>query len=123
MYPDFNLSILGKTEKGGAASVSFCQPSDGAAPKPMLTFEGTVVPSSVHVEKAPNFNYKPEKLYGTYNFFSFSEYYVAKFKNAVTEPLIKGLLDFVAAAPTAACQSFLDDLTDSGVLNMMTADQ
>lgn len=119
LYPNFNLSIAGKTEKDGAVSVSFSLPQKDASPGAMLSLAGTVVRSAVPVETAPDYNYTPDKLYGTYNFFSFSEYYVAKFKNAVTEPLVKGMLDFIAEAPTSAVQAFLDDLTDSGVLGMM----
>ena len=89
----------------------------------LVSCQGSILRSDVGVETVPDYNYKPDELYGTYNFFSFSEYYVAKFKDAVTKPLIKGLLDFVAEAPTAACQSLLDDLTESGILNMMMADQ
>lgn len=123
LYPNFDVIVRGKTEKGGSVSVSFLLPKEGAEPAAILSCEGTVVLSDAAVETVPDYNYTPDQLYGTYNFFSFSEYYVAKFKNAVTKPLIRSLLDFVAEAPTAAVQSLLDDLTDTGVLNMMMADQ
>ena len=118
LYPNFDLSVRGKTEKDGSVSVYISFPQEGADPVAILSLEGSIVPGAV-VETVPDFNYTPAQLYGNYNFFSFSEYYVAKFKDAVTKPLIRGLLDFVAEAPTSACQSFLDDLTDSGILNMM----
>jgi len=123
LYPNFDFSVSGTTEKDGSVSVSLLLPQEGAEPATILSCKGTVVLSDTPVETAPDFYYEPEQLYGTYNFFSFSEYYVAKFKNAVTEPLIKGLLDFVAEAPTASVQSLLDDLTDAGILNMMMTDQ
>ena len=68
-------------------------------------------------------NYYEKELYGNFNFFSFSEYALSIFKSIVTKPLIKGMLDFVAEAPTASVQSLLDDLTDAGILNMMMTDQ
>ena len=119
LYPNFDLSVRGKTEKDGSVSVVISFPQEETDPVTLLSINGTVVPGA-SVETVPDFNYTPEQLYGNYNFFSFSEYYVAKFKDAVTKPLLMGLLDFVAEAPTAACQSLLDDLTDSGILNMMT---
>ena len=117
LYPNFDLMIRGETKKDGTVSVSLCQLQENADPQPLLTCTGSVVPGTA--ETVPDFNYSNEQLYGNYNFFSFSEYYVAKFKAAVTKSLLKGLLDFVAEAPTSACQSILDDLTDAGVINMM----
>ena len=117
LYPNFDLLIRGETKKDGTVSVSLCQPQENADPLPLLTCSGSVMPGTA--ETVPDFNYSNEGLYGNYNFFSFSEYYVAKFKAAVTKSLLKGLLDFVAEAPTSACQSILDDLTDAGVINMM----
>ena len=121
LYPNFSLTVQGKTEKGGSVSVSVSIPQENGDPVTLLTCEGTIIPGTA--ESVPDFNYTNEQLYGTYNFFSFSEYYMAKFKNAVTKSLVKGLLDFVAEAPTSACQSLLDDLTDSGIMNMMLMGQ
>lgn len=121
LYPNFDFSLRGDTKKDGTMSVSLFRPLEDGSSVPVLTGQGTVVPGKA--ETVPDFNYSNKELYGNYNFFSFSEYYMAKFKNAVTKPLLKGLLDFVAEAPTAACQSLLDDLTDAGIINMMLTDQ
>ena len=121
LYPNFSLSAEGKTEKNGSVSVSVSIPQESDDPVTLLKCEGTIVPGTA--ESVPDYNYTSEQLYGTYNFFSFSEYYMAKFKNAVTKTLVKSLLDFVAEAPTSACQSLLDDLTDSGIMNMMLLGQ
>ena len=118
LYPNFNVAVSGKTEKDGSVSVLISLPQEGTEPETLLSVEGVIVRGEP-VDTVPDFNYGPDQLYGAYNFFSFSEYYVAKFKNAVTKPLLKGLLDFVAEAPTSAVQSLLDDLTDSGIMNMM----
>ena len=117
LYPNFDFTVSGKTEKDGAVSVSLLLPQEGADPATVLTCKGTVVPSDTPVDTVPD--YYEKDLRGTYNFFSFSEYAVSIFKSYVTEPLIKGMLDFVAEAPTASVQSLLDDLTDSGIMNMM----
>ena len=60
-----------------------------------------------------------KSLEGTYNVFSFNEQTLAAFTDKVLPSLIRSVFPFVAAAPTSACQSFLDDLTDSGILDML----
>ena len=54
-----------------------------------------------------------------YNVFSFNETRLAEFRNKVVPLVLRSVLTFVSEMPTSACQSFLDDLTDSGVLNML----
>ena len=121
LYPNFDFTVNGKTEKDGSVSVSLLLPQEGADPATVLTCKGTVVPSDTPVDIIPN--YYEKELNGNFNFFSFSEYALSIFKSIVTKPLIKGMLDFVAEAPTASVQSLLDDLTDAGILNMMMTDQ
>ena len=58
-------------------------------------------------------------LENIYNVFSFNELTLAEFRSKVLPPLVKNVFSFIAAAPTSACQSFLDDLTDIGLLDML----
>ena len=58
-------------------------------------------------------------MFGSYNVFSFNEQKLGEFTDKVLPPLVRSVFSFVAAAPTSACQSFLDDLTDIGVLDML----
>ena len=60
-----------------------------------------------------------EDLENVFNVFSINEQKIPELNSRVLSPLIRNLLSFVAAAPTAACQSFLDDLTDIGVLDIL----
>jgi hypothetical protein len=53
------------------------------------------------------------------NVFSFNEVSLAEFRNRAVPLLLRSALTFVSAAPTSACQSFLDDLTESGVLGLL----
>lgn len=117
LFPNFDLSVSVDTKKDGTVSASLSVPLEEGKPVQILSAAGTITAGTA--ETVPDFNYSNKQLYGNYNFFSFSEYYLDKFKNAVTKPLLKGLLDFVAEAPTSACQALLDDLTDAGVINMM----
>ena len=119
LYPNFSLSVQGKTDKDGNVSVSVMLPQENGDPATLLTCQGTIIPGVA--ETVPDYNGLPPR--GVFGFFSFSEYYMELFKDLVTKPLLMGLLDFVAAAPTSACQSLLDDLTDSGIINMMFMDQ
>ena len=121
LYPNFNISVQGKTEKDGSIDVSVSVPGEGGSPEQLLSLKGSVTLSADPVDTIPD--YSKKELYGNFNFFSFSEYALSIFKSIVTKPLLKGLLDFVAEAPTAACQSILDDLTDAGIINMMFMDQ
>ena len=115
LYPNFSISVLGKTENNGTVSAAFRIHEKNSDPATILTCQGTVIPGVA--ETVPDYNGLPPR--GVFGFFSFSEYYMELFKDLVTKPLLLGLLDFVAAAPTSACQSLLDDLTDSGIMNMM----
>ena len=54
-----------------------------------------------------------------YNIFSFNEESLADFTGKVIPAAVRNVISFVAAVPTAACQSLLDDLTDIGLLDML----
>lgn len=115
VFPSFALKLLGSTKKDGSVAVSVCKPFEEASePVIILSCEGTVLPALP--ESVPDFtNYWQD----CHNAFSFNENTLTEFKNAVTYPLVKGLLTFVAEAPAAACQSLLDDLTDLNILDFI----
>ncbi len=115
VFPSFALKLLGTTKKDGTVAVSVCKPFEGSSePIVILSCEGTILPAQP--ESVPDFsNYWQE----CHNAFSFNENTLTEFKNAVTYPLVKGLLTFVAEAPAAACQSLLDDLTDLNILDFI----
>ena len=64
-------------------------------------------------------DYMQKSMEGTFNVFSINEQKLPAFTKAVIPPLVRSIFSFVAAAPTAACQSFLDDLTEIGILDML----
>ena len=114
-FPSFALKLLGTTKKDGSIAVSVCKPFEEAAePVVILSCKGTILPAQP--ESAPDYSDHWEDCY---NAFSFNENSLNEFKNAVTYPLVKGLLTFVAEAPAAACQSLLDDLTDLNILDFI----
>lgn len=117
LYPDNTFCIDGETKKDGAAALSLSKPYSGDS-APVVIFEcaGTVIPAA-EPKEVPD--YMLNSLEGAYNVFSFNEQKLAAFTDKVLPSLIRGVFSFVAAAPTSACQSFLDDLTDSGILDML----
>lgn len=117
VYPDYAFRLNGKTKKDGSVILSLCKPYSGDdAPVEICRCSGTLLPAA-SPKDVPD--YKREPLDGVYNVFSLNEQTLAEFTDEVLAPLIRGIVSFVAAAPTSACQSFLDDLTDIGLLEMI----
>ena len=117
LYPNYAFVIRGETKKEGDVSLALCKPGDNpSGAGEILRCAGTITPSA-----EPSFTpryFDAEYLSGTHQVFSFNEQSLANFKDKVLSSLIRGVFSFVAEAPTAACQSFLDDLTESGLLDM-----
>ena len=117
LYPNYSFHINGETNRDGGVSLSLCKPgSNDAAPEEILRCSGTIRPAS-EPKDVPD--YQLNTLDGVYNVFSFNEQKISRFTDNVVSPLVRGIISFVAAAPTASGQSFLDDLTDIGLLDML----
>lgn len=117
LYPDYAFIINGSTSKDGAVTLSLSKPfSDNPAQAEILRCTGVFVPAA-ETKDVPSYMYAP--LDSVYNVFSFNELTLADFKSKVLPSLVKNIFSFIAAAPTSACQSFLDDLTDIGLVDML----
>lgn len=119
LYPDYAFYIKGITKKDGTVTLSMSKPlSNNAAQTEIIRCSGTFVPAA-EVKDVPD--YMQEKLEDLdfYNVFSFNEQKLTTFRSRVIPALVRNVFSFVAAAPTSACQSFLDDLTDIGLLDML----
>lgn len=117
LYPDCSFCLNGETKQDGAVTLSLSNLSgDDSLPVEILKCAGTFLPAA---EPRTVLDYTRESFVNTYNVFSFNEQSLASFTDKVLPSLIRSVFSFVAAAPTAACQSFLDDLTDSGILDMI----
>ena len=115
-YPNYSFVLKGQTGQDGSLSLSVCKPGSAEeASDVIFSCSGTLV--SGGNKEVPNYMRHPYKE--LYNVFSFNEERLADFKSKVIPPLVKSVFAFVAEAPTSACQSFLDDLTDMGVLHML----
>ena len=115
IYPNASFILRGQTKENGTVELSLCNPGEsGDTPAEILHVSGTVV--STEAEPLPAYGKK--SLDGVNNIFAFNEQYLAAFMNKMLPIVVRSALSFVEAAPTSACQAFLDDLTDLGILGM-----
>ena len=115
-YPNYAFLLKGATKKDGAFSLSLCKPgSADAEPAGFFSVTGTVVPAEP--DQIPD--YRKKSLKNVTNIFAMNDETLAEFSDRMIPLAVKSLLTFVAEAPTSACQSLLDDLTDLGVLGMI----
>ena len=116
VYPNFTIHFMGETKADGSLTFSLCKPfRENEEPVTIFSCSGTVLPAEPR--DIPDYLY--QDLSVVYNVFSFNEDSLAAFSHNVLPPLVRSLFSFVAEAPTAACQSFLDDITDLGILDML----
>ncbi len=116
IFPNFGAIIHGETKKDGSLLLTVRKPdNNGMESEEIFCCTGTLVPAAAR--DIPN--YMQKELDGVYNVFSFNEQTLAEFRNKVLPLLVRSIFRFVEAAPTSACQSLLDDLTDSGILDMV----
>lgn len=116
VYPDYAFFLQGSTKKDGAVSVSLYKPGSAeTAPVEIFRVSGTLLPAEG--KEAPDYRKKDWKP--AYNIFAMNEQSLSEFTHKMVPLAVKGLLSFVAEAPTAACQALLDDLTDLGVIGML----
>ena len=116
VYPNFALRLQGETRKDGSVSVSFLNAESGGNDSAeILRCAGTFLPSVP--KDVPDYMLEP--LDNVYSIFAFNEERLADFTKNVVPLLVRSLFSFVEAAPTSACQSFLDDLTEIGLLDML----
>ena len=116
VYPNFAFSLQGETKTDGTFSASLSRPESAESPSvEILRVSGTVV--SAEPEKVPD--YRKKSLKKVFNIFAMNDQSLADFSKRIVPLALRSLLSFVAEAPTSACQSVLDDLTDLGVLGML----
>lgn len=116
LFPNFESVIHGETKKDGSLVLSVLKSNEEETEsEEVFRCFGTLIPA----ESREIPNYMLKDLEGVYNVFSFNEQSLAAFRHKVLPMLIDSIFSFVEAAPTSACQSLLDDLSDSGILEMV----
>ena len=111
LLPIFSYLMSGSTTMEGRVQVTI-----SSADKPeagmLFSCEGTVTPST-HPEPMA---YEWTDLSSDYNILNLSYAAQGEMIDAIKEPLILGMIDFLYELPISSCQSFMDDLENSGVL-------
>ena len=112
LLPPVHLSAVLTGESSGAVLLSI---SDTTNEQEVFQVSGTL--NSVPVDEAPWFdkNWMIQFL----NIFSVNDVTLQVFVHQIARPAFFGLLDFLVEIPASACQSVMDDLTDSGVLRLL----
>ena len=113
IFPEtaFSLSLEGKSNGDFVVRVS--PYTEGPA---WITLTGSVVPRAEHV-RIPAAD--PEEVNVSTDILRVNDETLAAFVSKIIRPAVAGMVDFLIGVPTSACQSILDDLTDSGILGML----
>lgn len=115
-YPNYSFVLSGDTGEDGTVSLALSKPEKSQGVSGLIfRCNGTLTPAGD--KEVPDYMSHPYKK--LYSVFSSNEETLADFTGKVLPPLIRSVFAFVAEVPTSACQSFLDDLTDMGVLNLL----
>lgn len=115
LFPNVAFLLEGETKKDGSLSLLLKKPSSGeGGAVDVFRVEGTLVP----VEPSMIPEYRGKVFQGAYNLFSLNEEKVGRLKKDIMPGLVNTMLGFVAEAPTSFVQSFLDDITDIGLLGV-----
>lgn len=116
LFPNFSVRLLGETKKDGSLLLAALKPDNGETePVEIFRCSGTLVPAQARAIP----DYQQRELDDVFNVFSINETKLEDFSRKVVTPLIRSVFTFVEEAPTAACQSLLDDLTDAGLLDFL----
>ena len=117
LYPNYAFVLRDELKKDGTLTLFLSKPAgeeSDTVPDEIFRCSGSFVPGELK-----DINYKSYPRDNSYNAFAFNEARLAEFTANVVPLMVRSAVSFVAAAPASACQSFLDDLTDMGLLDML----
>ena len=118
LLPNFRLEAGLTADDAGNVTISVKNQSDEAKENDLVFLAtGTVIPYQV----IPGV-YSFEEALSCVDILRVNDASLAEFVGKVTKPVIKGFTRFLTGIPATACQSVMDDLTDSGVLGMLLGD-
>lgn len=111
--PDgFHIRLEGEGQ-GGEFSL---RQLDAATGETMLSLTGT----AVAVTPVTPLDYTAASISGV-ELYSLSDASLSELIRSVARPLMEGLLPLAVRAPASACQSLMDLMTDTGILDMLTS--
>ena len=116
LLPNFSVRITGTGSESGALSLTFSQPlQPDEPPVQVLTCSGTLTPS----EEKPAVDYREDRTSQATGLFFMNDVSLQELVRKIIRPCVTGILDFIDVAPVRACQSIMDSLTDSGLLDLV----
>ena len=118
MTGNVDCRIVGETGEGDTrALILYLKDADGNE-KEALRISGTIKT----IPEAENPVYDNGLTEGSINLIDLNEYTLANLTNQLAEPFVRGILPVLVEVPPLSCQVILDELTDSGILLLLSSD-
>lgn len=118
MTGDVDFRILGETGEGDTrALILYLKDADGNE-KEAFRISGTIRA----IPEAENPAYDNGMIEGSINLMDLNEYTLANLTNQLAEPFVRGILPVLVEVPPLSCQVILDELTDCGILLLLSSD-
>lgn len=118
MTGDVDCRIVGETGEGDTrALILYLKDADGNE-KEALRVSGTIRA----IQNAENPAYDSGLVKGAINPMNLNEYTLADLTNQLAEPFVRGILPVLVEVPPLSCQVILDELTDCGILLLLSSD-
>ena len=116
LLPNFSVQITGTGSERGALSLKLSEPlKPDESPVQLLSCLGTLTPSP----EKPAVDYREDRTAQATGLFFMNDVSLQELVRKIIRPCVTGILDFIDVAPVSACQSIMDSLTDSGLLDLV----
>lgn len=116
---DADLTVTGEItgEHGLTVTLFLKDPETGEA-RPAVRCSGTATARTGD----PNPTYDHSKVYESVYLTALTDYTLSELMNNIAGPMVRGMLPVLIQIPTISCQVILDQLTEHGVLNLLSGD-
>ena len=120
LLPNIGFSVDLAGEQNGHTHLEIRKPTVNYDPGPiMLSLEGDLNPLEGDVMIRA---FSVDDLNGSLDLLIANDGTIRAFLPDLVQPMLKGLLHFMAGIPTSACQTIMDDLTNLGVLDLILSE-
>lgn len=113
--PNLDFSLQLDSSSDGKVFLAISCPVGDRASVSVCTCTGTVVPSAYE----GNLKFKAGALSKNFNIFSVNDQTLYDFVHRTAKPLFTGLLNFLYEIPASSCQSIMDELEHTGILDLI----
>lgn len=117
LVPNIGFSVFLTGEEDGHFTARIRKPSPGDEPgSTMVTADGFLQPIEGEIQVR---SFTLADAEGGLDLFKSNDSSFGPFVSKVTQPLIKGALEFLVGVPASSCQTIIDDLQEAGVLSVL----